>query len=98
MSASRRQGQPGRFRAPRRRLEPHIASLQGSDTAKAAGLAESLTSGIGGKLNADLVERYLMTDVTSHLDRDRCAAAQVAEDQGRALMSELHQGKLKRTL
>jgi O-antigen/teichoic acid export membrane protein len=42
MSASTRETSPRHLVAIRRRLEPHIANLQGSDTAKAAGLAVAM--------------------------------------------------------
>jgi O-antigen/teichoic acid export membrane protein len=65
MSASTEQTSAGRLASVRRRLEPHMSTLQGSDTAKAAGLAVAMIANNLLALVATIVFARLLNDYGS---------------------------------
>jgi O-antigen/teichoic acid export membrane protein len=65
MSATTGETAPRRLAAVRRRLDPHIANLQGSDTAKAAGLAVAMIANNLLALVSTVVFARLLTDYGS---------------------------------
>ena len=65
MSASTEQTSAGRLASVRRRLEPHMSTLQGSDTAKAAGLAVAMIVNNVIALGSTIVFARLLSDYGS---------------------------------